>query len=85
MGAVAVVAAGVFLPRPGVIFPGCHLKTAEEKFLMIFDKTRGRVKTLINDRITAPVSTALIISALAFIMAGLALALVITGERHADN
>jgi hypothetical protein len=52
---------------------------------MIFDKTKARANAFINDRITAPVTTALIISALAFIMAGLALALTITGERHADR
>lgn len=52
---------------------------------MIFDKTKARASALINDRITAPITTALVISAIAFIMAGLALALVITGERHADR
>lgn len=51
----------------------------------MFDKTKARMDLLIKDRITAPVTTALIMSALAFIMAGLALALVITGERHAGN
>jgi len=52
---------------------------------MIFDKTRAKATALINDRVTAPITTALIISALAFIMAGLALALTITGERHAGS
>jgi len=51
----------------------------------MFDKTKARATALINDRVTAPITTALVISALAFIMAGLALALVISGERHAAS
>ena len=40
---------------------------------MVFDKARQKVDTLINDRITAPVKTAVIISVTAFILAGIAL------------
>lgn len=77
------VAAGVFLPGNGSFSPAATLNSKGK--LMIFDKTKARVSTLVNDRITAPVTTALVMSALAFIMAGLALALVITGERHASS
>jgi hypothetical protein len=51
----------------------------------MLDKTKGKINTLINDRITAPVTTALIVSALAIIIAGIALAMAITGDRNADR
>jgi len=43
----------------------------------MFDKTKAKVNTQINDRITAPVHTAVIISVAAFIMAGIALLIVV--------
>ena len=48
----------------------------------MFDRTKDKVNTLVNDRITAPVRTAVVISIAAFIIAGLALLLVVT---HADH
>lgn len=40
---------------------------------MVFEKTKKRIDTAINDRITAPITTAVIISVAAFLLAGLAL------------
>lgn len=45
----------------------------------MFDKTKAKVSTEINDRITNPIRTSVVISVLAFIMAGIALMLVV---RH---
>ena len=50
----------------------------------MFDKTRGKIDLLINDRVTQPVKTAVLISCAAFIVAGIAL-LVMVGGRHAGN
>lgn len=47
----------------------------------MFDKTKTKVDTLINDRITSPVRTAVIISVTAFIVAVIALA-VASGGKH---
>jgi hypothetical protein len=43
---------------------------------MMFEKTKAKVNTQINDRITAPIHTAVIISVAAFLMAGIALIIV---------
>lgn len=40
---------------------------------MLFEKTRGKVDTLINDRVVAPTRTAVVISIAAFIVAAIAL------------
>lgn len=48
----------------------------------MFDKTKSKVDTLINDRVSAPIKTSVVISVCAFIMAGLALILVV---RNANN
>lgn len=44
----------------------------------MFDRTKAKVDTLINDRVTSPVRTGIIISVCAFIIAGLALVIVLT-------
>lgn len=40
---------------------------------MLFQKTREKVDTLVNDRVVAPTRTALVVSLAAFIVAGIAL------------
>lgn len=47
----------------------------------MFEKTKGKVDTLINDRVVAPTRTAVVISICAFIVAGIAL---IVAVNHAD-
>ena len=49
---------------------------------MVFDKAKAKIATEINDRVTNPIRTSIIISVAAFLMAGIALILVV---RHADN
>lgn len=44
----------------------------------MFDKTKQKIETQINDRITSPVRTGIIISVTAFIMAGIALIIAVT-------
>lgn len=39
----------------------------------MFEKTKGKVDTLINDRVVAPTRTAVAISIVAMILAGIAL------------
>lgn len=39
----------------------------------MFEKTKGKVDTLINDRVVAPTRTAVAISIVAIILAGIAL------------
>ena len=46
----------------------------------MFDKTKERLDTLINDRVTAPVRTSMLIACGAFIIAGIAL-LIVVGNR----
>jgi hypothetical protein len=48
----------------------------------MFDKTRARVDTMVNDRVTQPVRTSIVISCTAFILAALALAIVIGNADH---
>ena len=50
-------------------------KTTEEKRLPLFDKTKAKISQQIDDRVTSPVRTAIVISAAAFIMAVIALIL----------
>lgn len=50
---------------------------------MIFDKTKAKISTQINDRVTNPIRTSIIIAVSAFIMAGIALILSVV--RYADN
>ena len=59
--------------RVTVIFPGgAHLERGR-----MFDKTKAKAELYINDRVTAPIRTAIVISVAAFIMAGLALVIVV--------
>ena len=39
----------------------------------MFEKTKGKIDTLVNDRVTAPVRTSVVISVTALIVAGIAL------------
>lgn len=48
----------------------------------MFDKTKAKVDTLINDRVTAPTRTAVVISIAAFIVAGIALILAASRADH---
>jgi hypothetical protein len=50
----------------------------------MFDKTKARANLLLNDRVTQPVRTAVVISCAAFVIAGIALLLVVSGS-HASN
>jgi hypothetical protein len=50
----------------------------------MFDKTKAKISTEINDRITNPIRTAVVISVAAFIIAGIAL-VISAGARHADH
>lgn len=38
----------------------------------MFDKTKTRIETQLNDRVVAPIRTAILISCAAFVLAGLA-------------
>ena len=49
---------------------------------MVFDSIKKRADTLINDRVTAPVRLAVIVSVAAFTVALIAL---IVSVNHADN
>ncbi len=44
----------------------------------MFDKTKSKVETILNDRVAAPIRTSVAISCIAFIMAALALIIVVT-------
>jgi hypothetical protein len=66
-------AAPGFPPAMSGHFPGAALLKRGN----MFDKTKDKINTQINDRITAPIHTAVIISVTAFIMAGLALMIAI--------
>jgi hypothetical protein len=50
----------------------------------VFDKTKDKVNILINDRVTAPIKTSMVIACAAFVMAGLALVIVI-GATNANR
>lgn len=50
----------------------------------MFDKTKAKANLLINDRVTQPVRTAVIISCAAFIIAGIALLLVVSGNNASN-
>ena len=39
----------------------------------MFEKTKGKIDTLVNDRVTAPVRTSVVISVTALVIAGIAL------------
>lgn len=43
----------------------------------MFDKTKEKFDTLLNDRINAPVRTSMIIACAAFVIAGVALVIVV--------
>ena len=49
---------------------------------MVFGNIRKRADTLINDRVTAPVTTAVVISITAFILAGIALIVVVNRANN---
>lgn len=49
---------------------------------MLFEKTRGKVDTLINDRVVAPTRTALMISLAAFVVASIALIVAVNRADH---
>lgn len=44
----------------------------------MFDKTKKKVDTLVNDRVVAPTRTAVVISITALILAGLALVVAVS-------
>lgn len=48
----------------------------------MFDKTKDKVNTLVNDRVAAPIRTSILISCCAFIMAGIALLLVVSRDSN---
>jgi len=48
----------------------------------MFEKTKKKVDTLVNDRVVAPVRTAVVISIAAFIVAGIALILAVHNADH---
>ena len=48
----------------------------------MFDKTKDKVNVLVNDRVTAPIRTSIVISVAAFLIAGLALILVVRNADH---
>ena len=48
----------------------------------MFDKTKNKVDTYVNDRVTAPIRTAVIISVAAFIIAGIALMVAVKNADH---
>jgi len=48
----------------------------------MFDKTKDKVNTLVNDRVTAPIRTSIVISVTAFFIASLALILVVRNADH---
>jgi hypothetical protein len=48
----------------------------------VFDKTKGKVDTLINDRVSQPIKISIMISVAAFIMAGLALIMVVKNANR---
>lgn len=47
----------------------------------MFTRTKAKLNTVVNDRVTQPVTAGIIISTAAFILAGIALILVV---RNAD-
>lgn len=49
----------------------------------MFDKTRAKIETQLNDRVTNPIRTSIVIAIAAFIMAGLAL--IVSVVCHADR
>jgi hypothetical protein len=49
---------------------------------MVFGGIKKRADTLINDRVTAPVTMAVIVSITAFILAGIALVVVVNRADH---
>lgn len=48
----------------------------------MFEKTKAKANTFVNDRVTAPVRTSMVISICAFIVAGLALMVVVANADH---
>jgi hypothetical protein len=64
-------------------FPGYPVPPIRKEKEMLFQKSREKLSEHVNDRIVQPVRTALLISALAFVLA--AIALVYTVTRHADH
>jgi hypothetical protein len=48
----------------------------------MFDRTKARISTEVNDRITNPIRTSIVISVVAFIMAGIALIVVVHRADH---
>jgi hypothetical protein len=50
----------------------------------MFGKTKGKVDTFINDRVSAPIRASVTISVCAFILAGLALMIVVGRVRGAE-
>jgi hypothetical protein len=74
---------GVFLPRKRSFSPRPPIQEEKRKGnTMVFDKAKARISTEINDRVTSPIRTSIVISVVAFIMAGIALILVV---RNADR
>lgn len=49
----------------------------------MFDKTRAKIETQLNDRVTNPIRTTFVIAIAAFIMAGIAL--IVSVARNANS
>lgn len=77
-GKSASVALGFSSPRRGSF----SLGSLKRKRKPVFDKTKDKVNTLVNDRVTAPIRTSIVISVAAFLLAGLALILVVRNADH---
>jgi len=48
----------------------------------MFDKTKSKIDTLVNDRVSAPIKTSVIISITAFVIAGLALIVAVNNANR---
>lgn len=48
----------------------------------MFEKTKGKVDTLINDRVVAPTRTAVAVSLVALIVAGIALMVAVSNANR---
>jgi len=60
------------VPRPPGSFPP---RTSKEEY--VFDKSKAKVTSLIDDKVTVPVRTGILIACAAFVLAGLAFILVL--------
>ena len=73
---------GAFPPRKGHFPPATGNRETQEEKTMLFSKTRAKINQQIDDRITSPVRTGIVISVTAFIIAVIAL---ITAGKNASR